>query len=137
MLPPPLSCVNPIPNMKCHVQYRFVWKWTTDGAYSASTAYRAFFFGLSSLLGAKELWAVQVPPRDKFSFGLPSMVVSGQRKDTSGTDCRMMMPVRVRYAASRARRWIICSWRASTRRRYGFAYSNQSAWTATLPLGKT
>jgi hypothetical protein len=31
---------------------RFIWKWTPDGSYSASSAYRSFFLGMSSLLGA-------------------------------------------------------------------------------------
>ena len=35
---------------------RFIWRWTTDGTYSASSAYRAFFIGMTSLRGAKELW---------------------------------------------------------------------------------
>jgi len=31
---------------------RYIWKWTPSGNYSASSAYRAFFFGMTSLLGA-------------------------------------------------------------------------------------
>jgi len=45
---------------------RFVWKWSSDGKYSASSAYRAFFVGATSLLGAKELWKVKAPPQVKF-----------------------------------------------------------------------
>lgn len=47
---------------------RFVWKWSADGHYSASSAYRAFFHGSSSLLGARELWRTRAPPKVKF-FG--------------------------------------------------------------------
>lgn len=47
---------------------RFVWKWSADGRYSASSTYRAFFAGSTSLLGARELWRSKVPPRVKF-FG--------------------------------------------------------------------
>lgn len=47
---------------------RFVWKWSADGKYSASSAYRAFFYGSSSLLGAKELWQTKAPARVKFFF---------------------------------------------------------------------
>jgi len=34
---------------------RFVWKWSPDGKYSASSSYRAFFNGCTSLLGVTEL----------------------------------------------------------------------------------
>jgi hypothetical protein len=49
---------------------RFVWRWTPDGAYCASSAYRSFFLGMSSLLGAKELWKASAPPKVKFFFWL-------------------------------------------------------------------
>ena len=49
---------------------RFVWRWTADGVYSASTAYRAFFVGMSSMLGARELWKASAPSRVKFFFWL-------------------------------------------------------------------
>jgi hypothetical protein len=39
--------------LRPHVGDRFVWKWTSDGVYSASSAYRSFFLGMSSLLGVK------------------------------------------------------------------------------------
>lgn len=48
----------------------FVWRWSAGGKYSASSTYRAFFLGSSSLLGAKELWRVRVPPKLKFFFWL-------------------------------------------------------------------
>lgn len=34
---------------------RFIWRWTPDGVYSASSAYRSYFLDMSSLLGAREL----------------------------------------------------------------------------------
>jgi hypothetical protein len=37
--------------LRPHVGDRFLWKWTPDGVYSASSAYRSFFLGMSSLLG--------------------------------------------------------------------------------------
>jgi hypothetical protein len=49
---------------------RFIWKWTTDGSYLASSAYRSFFLGMSSLLGAKDLWKASAPPKVKFFFVL-------------------------------------------------------------------
>jgi hypothetical protein len=49
---------------------RFVWRWSPDGKYSASSTYRAFFNGSTSLLGAKELWRAKVPPKVKFFFWL-------------------------------------------------------------------
>lgn len=49
---------------------RFVWRWTESGQYSASSAYRSFFVGMSSLLGAKDIWRSTVPPKVKFFFWL-------------------------------------------------------------------
>jgi hypothetical protein len=49
---------------------RFVWKWSSDGKYSASSAYRAFFNGSAALLGAREIWQTKVPPKVKFFFWL-------------------------------------------------------------------
>jgi hypothetical protein len=49
---------------------RFIWRWTADGTYSASSAYRAFFIGMTSLRGAKELWKTRAPPKCKFFFWL-------------------------------------------------------------------
>jgi hypothetical protein len=49
---------------------RFVWKWSADGKYSASSTYLAFFAGLTALLGAKELWKTKASPRVKFFFWL-------------------------------------------------------------------
>jgi len=49
---------------------RFVWKWSSDGKYSASSAYRAFFNGSTALLGAREIWQAKVPPKVKFFFWL-------------------------------------------------------------------
>ncbi|XP_066320627.1 uncharacterized protein [Miscanthus floridulus] len=45
---------------------RFIWRWTADGRYSASSVYQAFFAGSSSLLGANELWKTEAPPSVKF-----------------------------------------------------------------------
>lgn len=49
---------------------RFVWRWTADGAYSASSAYKVFFVGMASMLGAKELWRSRAPPKIKLFFCL-------------------------------------------------------------------
>ena len=51
------------------VSDRFVWKWTENGTYSASSARRSFFIGTSSMLGAKEIWQVAVPPKVKLGCG--------------------------------------------------------------------
>jgi hypothetical protein len=48
------------------VRDRLVWRWSADGAYSSSSAYKAFFHGLSSLPGARQLWRAAVPPKVKF-----------------------------------------------------------------------
>jgi len=49
---------------------RFVWRWTPDGVYSDSSSYRSFFLGISSLLGAREVWKASAPPKVKFFFWL-------------------------------------------------------------------
>jgi hypothetical protein len=43
---------------------KFIWKWTVNQQYSASSAYRAFFLGQCSIPGAKELTRVQILPLD-------------------------------------------------------------------------
>jgi hypothetical protein len=40
---------------------RFIWKWAASGEFSSASAYRALFFGRSSLLGASQLWKTQTP----------------------------------------------------------------------------
>jgi len=50
------------------VSDRFVWKWTGDGKYSASAAYRSFFLGRTLLVGAEHLWHAHAPPKVKFFF---------------------------------------------------------------------
>jgi len=49
---------------------RFVWRWTDSGHYTASSAYRSFFVGRTTLLGAKELWKACAPPKVKFFIWL-------------------------------------------------------------------
>jgi hypothetical protein len=46
---------------------KFIWKWSANQQYSASSAYRgAFFHGQSSVPGAKQLSKSRAPPRCKF-----------------------------------------------------------------------
>jgi hypothetical protein len=54
------------------VSDRLVWKWAATGEYTSSSAYRAFFFGTTTLLGANELWRCSAPPKVKFFFWLTS-----------------------------------------------------------------
>jgi hypothetical protein len=49
---------------------KFLWKWTSSSCYSASLAYRAFFVGQTSILGAKELHKVRAPQVCKFFLWL-------------------------------------------------------------------
>lgn len=44
---------------------RLIWRWSADGVYSSSSAYRAFFAGSTSLLGARQVWRASVPPPPK------------------------------------------------------------------------
>lgn len=59
---------------------RFIWRWSPDGKYSASSAYRAFFVGSSSLFffsfwamenkGQRSYGKQRPPPKVKFFFWL-------------------------------------------------------------------
>jgi hypothetical protein len=48
----------------------FRWKWASSGQYSASSAYRAFFLGLTEQLGAKQLWKIRAPNKCHFFLWL-------------------------------------------------------------------
>ena len=56
--------------LQLHAPDRFIWKWTGNGEYTASSAYRAFFIGMTLLVGAKDVWRASVPPKVKFFFWL-------------------------------------------------------------------
>lgn len=47
---------------------RFIWRWTDNGQYSASSAYRSLFVRMSLLVGAKQVWRAIVPPNVEFFF---------------------------------------------------------------------
>ena len=53
-----------------HDADRFVWKWTANGSYSASSAYRAFFLGRVGMGGVMFAWKAMVPSKMKFFFWL-------------------------------------------------------------------
>lgn len=49
---------------------RMEWRWSSDGQYSSSSAYRAFFSGRTTMRGMNKLWATSAPPKVKFFFWL-------------------------------------------------------------------
>jgi hypothetical protein len=49
---------------------RFIWKWMASDNYTASSAYRSFFIGRTTQMGAKELWKANAPLRVKFFLWL-------------------------------------------------------------------
>lgn len=55
---------------KTQASDRFIYRWSADGMYTASSSssYRAFFYGMTSLRGARELWQARAPPKCKFFF---------------------------------------------------------------------
>jgi hypothetical protein len=57
---------------------RFVWRWTPDGAYSASSAYHSFFLGMSSLLGLEKFGRPQHRRWLSYSSGLRCMASFGR-----------------------------------------------------------
>jgi len=48
----------------------FSWRFTTDGVYSAASAYGAMFLGASTPLGAKEVWKTPAPAKVRLFFWL-------------------------------------------------------------------
>jgi hypothetical protein len=52
------------------MQDMLVWRWTTSGDYSASSAYAALFHGQTALGGAKELWKSRAPNKCRFFLWL-------------------------------------------------------------------
>jgi hypothetical protein len=56
--------------LRQHAKDRFYWRFSSDGIYSASSAYKAMFVGSSTLRSAKELWKTSAPPKVKFFFWL-------------------------------------------------------------------
>lgn len=86
---------------------RFIWRWTPDGTYSASSAYRSFFLGMSSLLGAKNYGKLQPRRRSNSFSGWLCMTVFGRQIAGGGTAYRS--PLRARFAARMMKRLII-SW---------------------------
>ena len=61
--------VEPV-QLSPQVADRYIWKWTSSGNYSTSSAYRAFFCGMTSLIGAMFVWRASMPPKVKFFFWL-------------------------------------------------------------------
>jgi hypothetical protein len=49
---------------------RLIWWWSSDGAYSATSAYRALFLGSCVVHGAKETWEAQVTSKVHHFFWL-------------------------------------------------------------------
>jgi hypothetical protein len=47
---------------------RFIWKWSSSGEFSSSSAYRVMFVGRTHLAGVNHIWKVQAPDRCRF-FG--------------------------------------------------------------------
>jgi hypothetical protein len=43
------------------VNDKTVWKWTSSGTYTASSAYAALFHGQTTMVGAREVWRVRAP----------------------------------------------------------------------------
>jgi hypothetical protein len=90
-----------------------VWRWTSSGTYSSSSAYSVLCLGQLSLLGAKELWKARAPSKCCFfSFGPCYMGEPGRRKGSSGIACTMM--TLVPCVARVQRQWITSSSVASS-----------------------
>lgn len=48
------------------VEDRITWRWSASATYSARSAYRMFFTGLTRFAGARPIWNVWVPLKLKF-----------------------------------------------------------------------
>jgi hypothetical protein len=47
---------------------RFIWRWMESEDYTASSAYRVFFVGMTALPGTMLMWRVATPPKVKMFF---------------------------------------------------------------------
>jgi len=84
---------------------RFIWCWTPDNMYTASSSYRAFFYGMTTLTGAKELWQARAPLKCKFFFWLLLhdrlwMAVRRKRHDLQDSDECTLCSQRARITRS-------------------------------------
>lgn len=71
---------------------RFIWHWSGDGRYSASSAYHSFI-GRTPLRGAKQVWRAVMPPKVTFFFWLAlHMAGSGRQNDDGATAFRATPP---------------------------------------------
>lgn len=52
--------------MQSNYPNTFRWIWKESGSYTTKSAYRAFFFGLTNMPGAKEIWSSKAPLQLKF-----------------------------------------------------------------------
>ena len=59
----------------------FVWKWTNDGSYTASSAYRAFFIGMALLPGAKDMCTDRRKKKFLWLATWPCMDDCGRRRE--------------------------------------------------------
>jgi hypothetical protein len=45
---------------------KFIWKWSPNGQYSSASAYSALFLGRIDILGARQIWKIQMLGKCKF-----------------------------------------------------------------------
>ncbi|XP_066320259.1 uncharacterized protein [Miscanthus floridulus] len=68
-----------------HTSDRFIWRWMATGNYTASSAYRAFFTRMTSLVGAKQVWRAATPPKVKFFWlALHGRLCTPERRQRHG-----------------------------------------------------
>jgi hypothetical protein len=119
---------------------RFLRKWTSSNQYTTSLAYRAFFIGQSSILGAKELHKARAPPVSKIFIWLPCWDVVGRLSGCITTTCPTTACAR--FAPRLMKHSLICCLLVSSAVRssfgaFGYAASSTCSrvWKRTSTLG--
>jgi len=83
------------------VSDRFIWRWSADGTYSASSV-----IGMSSLLGPKNYGHYRLHRKSSSSSGWLCINGFGQQSAGHGTDCRT--PLRATSVIRKMKLWITC-----------------------------
>jgi hypothetical protein len=108
---------------------KFIWKWSSDHQYSASSAYRAFFHGQCALPGAKELGKMVTQLNANSLFGWLSWIVVGL--PIGGNVITRTPAISVPFVIKQMRRFLTYLCHVLTANRYGSGCSGGRVFTTS------